>query len=275
MNTKTPALGCAIWLFAAGLAVAGPLFPGARYVTGTSPRHVEIGDFDKNGLPDLVVTSRDGLSLFLGRGEGEFADGQRIGAFTWANALTVADFDGDDLEDLAVGSSDGVSVLRGQGGGVFATAQTVYSDAGSVSFLATGDLDGNGAADLVIVHGSGDRVSILNVQRRKLEALNLASYFDVVIFSDRWGRDAWKPNPRPFQEALKRLKSESSDTIYVADNPEKDFIGAKNAGLKSVRVRYPKGLYSDLNPESSDHAPDIEIQGIESLEKAIESLSDF
>ena len=32
------------------------------------------------------------------------------------------------------------------------------------------------------------------VQKRKLGALGLTSCFDVLVFSDEWGREAWKPN---------------------------------------------------------------------------------
>ena len=104
------------------------------------------------------------------------------------------------------------------------------------------------------------------VQRRKLTALGLASCFDVLIFSDEWGREAWKPNSKPFEIALERLKVTGSEAIYVADNPTKDFLGARQVGMWTVRVRRPDGLYSHLEPPSSEHAPDIEIETLDRLE---------
>jgi len=110
------------------------------------------------------------------------------------------------------------------------------------------------------------------VQRRKLTALGLASCFDVLIFSDEWGREAWKPNSKPFEIALERLKVTGSEAIYVADNPTKDFLGARQVGMWTVRVRRPDGLYSHLEPPSSEHAPDIEIETLDRLEVVLQKL---
>lgn len=40
----------------------------------------------------------------------------------------------------------------------------------------------------------------LAVQQRKFKALGLTEWFDAVVFSDQWGREAWKPSSRPFIE---------------------------------------------------------------------------
>jgi len=104
------------------------------------------------------------------------------------------------------------------------------------------------------------------VQKRKLTALGLTSCFDVLVFSDEWGREAWKPNSRPFEIALERLGVPGPEAVYVADNPCKDFLGAREVGMWTVRVRRPDGLYSHLEPSSSEHAPDVEIETLDRLE---------
>jgi putative hydrolase of the HAD superfamily len=107
------------------------------------------------------------------------------------------------------------------------------------------------------------------VQKRKLATLNLAHYFDAVIFSDEWGQEAWKPNPLPFQIILEKLAVTGPNSVYVADNPLKDFIGARQVGMWTLRVRTPQGIYSHVEPPSPSHAPDIEVRDFNNLERIL------
>lgn len=112
------------------------------------------------------------------------------------------------------------------------------------------------------------------VQKRKLAALGLTSCFDAFVFSDEWGREAWKPNSRSFEIALERLKVTGSEAVYAADNPAKDFLGARRVGLWTVRVRRPDGLYSHLDPPSPEHAPDVEIESLDGLEAILRGIGE-
>ncbi|HDQ72085.1 MAG TPA: HAD family hydrolase [Chloroflexi bacterium] len=105
----------------------------------------------------------------------------------------------------------------------------------------------------------------LAVQRRKLSALGLAPYFDAVVFSDRWGREVWKPSPTPFEAVLDRLAVEAPRSIYVGDNPLKDFLGARRAGMYTVWVRRPGAEYAHLEPPTSHHAPHCTLASLASL----------
>ena len=107
------------------------------------------------------------------------------------------------------------------------------------------------------------------VQKRKLAALGLTSCFDALVFSDEWGREAWKPNTWPFETVLDRLGVTGPEAIYVADNPTKDFLGARQVGMWTVRVRHPDGLYSHLEPPSPEHAPHVEIETLSDLETTL------
>jgi putative hydrolase of the HAD superfamily len=109
----------------------------------------------------------------------------------------------------------------------------------------------------------------LEVQERKLQALGLERHFDAVVFSDQWGKDAWKPNPRPFKAVLELLSTKAAQAVYVADNPAKDFLGARRAGMSSIRVRMKGGVYNTIEPETSDHAPTLEISNLSRLEEAL------
>lgn len=107
------------------------------------------------------------------------------------------------------------------------------------------------------------------VQRRKLAALGLTSCFDVLVFSDEWGREAWKPNSQPFEIVLEKLGVTGSEAVYVADNPTKDFLGARQVGMWTVRVRRPDGLYKHLEPPSPEYAPNVEIETLNDLETSL------
>lgn len=107
------------------------------------------------------------------------------------------------------------------------------------------------------------------IQRKKLDALGLANLFEVIVFSDELGRDAWKPSPLPFQHALTRLGLEPADAVYVGDNPRKDFLGARRAGLESIWLQLPGGVYADLFPESSEYDADIRVNSMRALEQLL------
>lgn len=112
------------------------------------------------------------------------------------------------------------------------------------------------------------------VQKRKLAALGLIPSFDVLVFSDEWGRGAWKPNAWPFEAVLERLRLTGPKAVYVADNPSKDFLGARQAGMWTVRVHRPEGLYSHLEPPSPEHAPDVEIETLNRLEAILTRIGE-
>jgi putative hydrolase of the HAD superfamily len=109
----------------------------------------------------------------------------------------------------------------------------------------------------------------LGVQRAKLAALGLAGYFDAVIFSDAWGRDAWKPSPIPYAAALRELGVDAGDAVYVADNPAKDFLGARRAGLAAIRLHHPTGEHAHRAPPTPEHAPDFTVASFAALQRLL------
>jgi putative hydrolase of the HAD superfamily len=113
----------------------------------------------------------------------------------------------------------------------------------------------------------------LGVQQRKLQALNLRHFFDAVVFSDEWGRAAWKPNTLPFEKTLEKLGNIGpASAVYIADNPLKDFLGARKAGLATVQVKHPGGLYAGADPPTIDHRPDIVINSLDLIPVALDKL---
>ncbi len=84
----------------------------------------------------------------------------------------------------------------------------------------------------------------VEVQRNKVEALKVKDFFDCIIFSDEYGIEKQKPNPFSYQKAMEELKASARETIYVGDNPYKDFVNAKKLKIQTVRVL--RGQYKNL-----------------------------
>jgi putative hydrolase of the HAD superfamily len=95
-------------------------------------------------------------------------------------------------------------------------------------------------------------------QEKKVRALGLDGWVDTVLLTDRWGRDAWKPNPRAFLEIERVFDAHQGDCAYVADNPHKDFIAPRALGWWTVRVRRPSGLHATTE-SPSEGRPDHEV----------------
>jgi putative hydrolase of the HAD superfamily len=108
----------------------------------------------------------------------------------------------------------------------------------------------------------------LEVQKRKLGALKIADRFNHIAFTDQWGHEFWKPHPRGYEDCSASLGIEPESMIYIGDNPEKDFIGARNAGLKCIRLRVKHGLHYDKEAEGS-FAPDTEVNSVKELHTVI------
>ena len=89
----------------------------------------------------------------------------------------------------------------------------------------------------------------LGVQERKLSALGIAHHFEAVVLTDRLGREFWKPSVKPFVDLMGALNASPEETVYVGDNPTKDFIACRQLGMHSIWLRQSNGIYAGLAPE--------------------------
>ncbi len=111
----------------------------------------------------------------------------------------------------------------------------------------------------------------LDVQRRKLTALGLAHRFDAVVFTDEFGRDVWKPDPRAFLTIIERLGVHAAEAVYVGDNHLKDFLGARRAGMGTICCRRPDGVYAHHAPPTAEHAADFVVDSVAALHAVLRS----
>lgn len=101
------------------------------------------------------------------------------------------------------------------------------------------------------------------VQRNKVRALGLEQYFSkYVIFTDKLGPDAQKPSSIPFLRMLELAGVHPEEACYLGDNPYTDFIGAKQAGLKTIRLLRGRFANVETVPE---HCVDATIKTLRDL----------
>ncbi len=86
--------------------------------------------------------------------------------------------------------------------------------------------------------------------------LGLQHYFDTVVTFDDSGIK--KPNEKPFLMALERLDVKPSEAIMIGDWAERDMVGAKKVGLKTVFARY--GDTQNTQHPGADHDIDDILQ---------------
>ncbi len=70
----------------------------------------------------------------------------------------------------------------------------------------------------------------------RLCQLDLHHLFDPVVAYEDTGHR--KPSPMPFHRALHRLELKPEDVLMLGDWPERDMVGAKALGIKTVFARY-------------------------------------
>ncbi len=109
----------------------------------------------------------------------------------------------------------------------------------------------------VVTNGARD------AQRRKIDAVDLERWVDAVVVA---GHDAPpKPDPEPFERAVRALDATPATTVHVGDSLETDVAGAAAAGLESVWL-------SD-RAETGGDEPTYRIESIDEL-RDLPRLSD-
>lgn len=81
---------------------------------------------------------------------------------------------------------------------------------------------------------------LASVQRRKVASLPaIGRRLDAMVMTDELGPGQSKPSPVPFRVACRLLDVEPANAVYVANDPRKDFAGARAAGLRTIRTGLP------------------------------------
>jgi putative hydrolase of the HAD superfamily len=137
-------------------------------------------------------------------------------------------------------------------------------------------------ADLTLFHGVRELLARLRsrhalflitdgnaeMQRGKLESLGITEAFDELVLTGAFGRAWAKPATAPFEHVLARLGGDSQDYVYVGDNPACDFYGARQLGIRTVRVMTEP--FKHVAPPSRDHEADVVLENTIDLEQVLD-----
>ena len=140
------------------------VFGRADFPTGQGPVAVATGDFNGDGIRDVVVVNSidNTVSILLGQRNGTLGPKTDFPVGKSPSAVAVGDFNADGKTDLAVtNSEDGtVSILLGNGDGTFQGPVDYATGKGPTSLVAA-DLNNDGKLDLAVANMADSSVSIL------------------------------------------------------------------------------------------------------------------
>jgi hypothetical protein len=118
---------------------------------------VAFADTNNDHIPDVVMGTSNGISVFLGKSAGGFAT-TPVNPHSVAGlaSVVVQDFNGDALMDIAVVGQSGLSIfLQGKSAPVAPSL-----GAGTPAGMVGGDLDNDGIADLMILTRSPASIQV-------------------------------------------------------------------------------------------------------------------
>jgi hypothetical protein len=214
-------------------------------IPGLRGHAVSIGDFDGDGLPDVVAVSEDGfIATVSGNGDLSFGAARKSPAGTAAATFVESGkLDGDHLDDVIAGSGSTLELLLASGLAYFAPPVSLNLENGDAVGAAISDLNLDGGGDIVVRHDYGFTV---------LQGDASGKYFD-----QRYIEAAGKTGGFVLQD----LNGDAvPDLIYTASTLGKIYVlmgdGAGNFTLA--------GSYSVLSPAdvtagdvNGDGSPDL------------------
>jgi hypothetical protein len=130
--------------------------------SGRVPVAVTTADFNRDGKEDLAVaTSVDGVSIYLGDGQGSFGPELRYPIGYNSSWIIPVDLNEDGDPDLVVGAggTSGLIILLGNGDGTF-RINGLPAAGGNLDMVASADFNRDGRPDVAATSSSGNSVLV-------------------------------------------------------------------------------------------------------------------
>jgi hypothetical protein len=123
--------------------------------TNAGTTFMRAGDFNRDGNMDVMAIGNPSLSLRMGNGAGGLSAPITVHASSTPQ-FTVADLNHDNFPDLGAGFFSSIVPTINNGDGTFAPPTAYYAQLGNYSWLAAGDVNGDGHMDLVGGYDDGN-----------------------------------------------------------------------------------------------------------------------
>jgi fibronectin type 3 domain-containing protein len=155
------------------LSLSGSVNFAAKFdlPTGTSPYGLAIGDLDKDGLQDVVVTNSISNTISVFHNTSTFTTGTSFAANgnystgSTPQCIALSDIDGDGNLDVITANqgANTVSILRNTStvGSISFAAKVDISVGNAPYAVSIGDIDGDGKMDIVTANQSDNTISVV------------------------------------------------------------------------------------------------------------------
>jgi hypothetical protein len=193
-----------------------------------NPISIAIGDLDGDGKSDLAVANKGGTTVSIYRnasGSGSITTSSfaaKVDFTTGASpySVSIGDFNGDGKADLAVANSGGTTISiflnTSQSGSISFATKLDFSVGTAPYFIAIGDLDGDGKADLAVANYGSATVSVL----RNTSVSNNISFAAKIDFPTT--------SSNPYSVAIGDLDGDGKPDLAVANNNVSTFSTFRN-----------------------------------------------
>jgi hypothetical protein len=222
------------------------------YAADKGPVATVVGDFNHDGIPDLVVANQSSsdVSVLLGNGDGTFRSGKTFAVDNGPWALAAGDFNGDGNLDIVTANSRDLTVLFGNGDGTFKNTQMALTLPNVIAnqvpqcplSVAVGDFNHDGKLDLAVT-----AVANLNGPRK--------GFLDLLLGQGNGTFTVASVTPinssSPLSVALADFNGDGN--LDAAIGNSMDLVGAPGGGGISVLFGKGDGTFQ----ETTDVYPDV------------------
>jgi hypothetical protein len=139
-----------------GISIAQVSFSQSAINSGdTATSGIANGDFNGDGILDLVTVNAGTLSFYKGLGGGKFAKPVSQPLTQYRGQVVTADFNRDGALDLAIATAcctgyGGVTILLGNNDGTFRQGKNISVSGNNAVYLALADFNGDHLPDLAV-----------------------------------------------------------------------------------------------------------------------------
>jgi hypothetical protein len=222
-------------------------------------KFVMAADIDNDGLPDVISSQKHKLTWFKNLGSGSFTSEIMLNNSEWPGCFFPSDFDNDLDLDLVYTTyttsiNDSLIWQENLGGGIFGPAQFISNTVDDPLGIFTGDVDGDGYADIVAGARTACSIEVYNNRENGFDLNQSISYatahawylyaddldsdghLDILSASEVDNKIAWYKNLNNKEFSLQKVMSESRMKARSVASADLD-----NDGLKDVI----SGAYED------------------------------